>query len=74
MLLQEITASDGARAEKKKAEVQGVKDTLGGREATSIAEDKDIVEEDLLGGEARARRGGERAQAITAKDIGCSRR
>ena len=54
VLLQEITAST-AKAEKKKSEVQGVKDTLA-VEKDAIAEDKRIVDEDLAAASRRSTR------------------
>jgi hypothetical protein len=61
-LRQEITTST-ARAEKKKAEVQSVKDVLS-VEANAIGEDKAIVEADLLAAKPAL------DEAITGKDIG----
>jgi len=67
-MLQEITAST-AKAEKKKAEVQQVKDTLG-TEAAVIAQQKDAVEEDLLAAKPALDDAENALKAITAKDIG----
>ena len=67
VMLQEITAST-AKAEKKKAEVQQVKDTLG-TEAAVIAQQKDAVEEDLLAAKP-ALDDAENALGDHAKDIG----
>ena len=68
VMLQEITAST-AKAEKKKAEVQQVKDTLGS-EAAVIAQQKDAVEEDLLAAKPALDDAENALKAITAKDIG----
>ena len=67
-LLQEITTST-ARAEKKKAEVQSVKDVLS-VEADAIGEDKAIVEADLLAAKPALDEAEAALSAITAKDIG----
>ena len=67
-LLQEITAST-ARAEKKKGEVQAVKDVLS-VEADAIAEDKANVEADLLAAKPALDEAEAALSAITAKDIG----
>ena len=64
----EITTST-ARAEKKKAEVQSVKDMLAG-EAEVIGEDKRAVEEDLLAAKPALDEAEAALSAITAKDIG----
>eukprot|EP00966_Prymnesium_polylepis_P153707 3549567-Prymnesium_polylepis.1 len=68
VLLQEITAST-AKAEKKKAEVQAVKDTLAG-EADVIGQQKDSVEQDLLAAKPALDDAENALKAITAKDIG----
>eukprot|EP00327_Prymnesium_parvum_P015479 CAMPEP_0113272674 /NCGR_PEP_ID=MMETSP0008_2-20120614/23450_1 /TAXON_ID=97485 /ORGANISM="Prymnesium parvum" /LENGTH=4484 /DNA_ID=CAMNT_0000122153 /DNA_START=48 /DNA_END=13502 /DNA_ORIENTATION=+ /assembly_acc=CAM_ASM_000153 len=68
VLLQEITAST-AKAEKKKAEVQAVKDTLAG-EAEVIGSQKDSVEQDLLAAKPALDDAENALKAITAKDIG----
>jgi len=68
VLLQEITAST-AKAEKKKAEVQAVKDTLAG-EAEVIAGQKDTVERDLEAARPMLNEAENALKAITAKDIG----
>jgi len=68
VLLQEITAST-AKAEKKKAEVQAVKDTLAG-EAEVISSQKDSVEQDLLAAKPALDDAENALKAITAKDIG----
>ena len=68
VMLQEITAST-AKAEKKKAEVQQVKDTLG-TEAAVIAQQKDAVEEDLLAAKPALDDAENALTAITPKDIG----
>ena len=67
VLLQEITAST-AKAEKKKSEVQGVKDTLA-VEKDAIAEDKRIVDEDLAAAKPALDAAAEALNAITKKDI-----
>ena len=67
VLLQEITAST-AKAEKKKAEVQAVKDTLAG-EAEVIGEQKDSVEQDLLAAKPALDEAENALKAINAKDI-----
>jgi len=67
-MLQEITTST-ARAEKKKAEVQSVKDLLS-VEADAIAEDKAVVEGDLLAAKPALDEAEAALSAITAKDIG----
>ena len=68
VLLQEITAST-AKAEKKKAEVQAVKDTLAG-EAEVIGQQKDSVEQDLAAAKPALDDAENALKAITAKDIG----
>jgi len=68
VMLQEITAST-AKAEKKKTEVQAVKDTLGG-EAAVIGAFKDEVEKDLLAAKPALDDAENALKAITAKDIG----
>merc|ERR1719407_195907 len=68
VMLQEITAST-AKAEKKKAEVQAVKDTLG-QEAAVIGQQKDAVEEDLLAAKPALDDAENALKAITPKDIG----
>ena len=68
VLLQEITAST-AKAEKKKAEVQQVKDTLAS-EAEVIAQQKDTVERDLEAAKPMLAEAENALKAITAKDIG----
>ena len=68
VLLQEITAST-AKAEKKKAEVQAVKDTLA-TEAEVIAQQKDVVERDLEAAKPMLAEAENALSAITAKDIG----
>jgi len=68
IMLQEITAST-AKAEKKKAEVQAVKDTLGS-EAAVIGQQKDDVEKDLLAAKPALDDAENALKAITAKDIG----
>ncbi len=66
-LLQEITTST-AKAEKKKGEVQQVADQLKG-EKDIIAEDKRLVEEDLLAAKPALDGAREALNAITPKDI-----
>ena len=68
VLLQEITAST-AKAEKKKAEVQQVKDTLAG-EAEVIAQQKEQVEADLEAAKPLLDEAENAVKAINAKDIG----
>ena len=68
VLLQEITAST-AKAEKKKAEVQAVKDTLAG-EAEVIGSQKDSVEQDLLAAKPALDDAENALKAINQKDIG----
>jgi dynein heavy chain len=68
ILLQDITAST-AKAEKKKAEVQTVKDTLAG-EAHVIAMQKDTVERDLEAAKPMLQEAEDALKMITAKDIG----
>ena len=67
-MLQEITTST-ARAEKKKAEVQSVKDMLAS-EAEVIGEDKAAVEADLMAAKPALDEAEAALSAITAKDIG----
>ena len=67
-MLQEITGST-ARAEKKKAEVQSVKDALSS-EAAVIGEDKEAVEADLLAAKPALDEAEAALSAITGKDIG----
>ena len=68
VLLQEITAST-AKAEKKKAEVQQVKDTLAG-EAEVIGAQKDAVEKDLEAAKPMLEEADNAVKQITPKDIG----
>ena len=68
VLLQEITAST-AKAEKKKAEVQQVKDTLAG-EAEVIGQQKDAVEKDLELAKPMLEEADNAVKQITPKDIG----
>jgi dynein heavy chain len=68
VLLQEITAST-AKAEKKKAEVQQVKDTLS-TEAEVIAQQKDTVERDLEAAKPMLKEADQALDQITPKDIG----
>ena len=67
VLLGEITAST-AKAEKKKTEVQAVADLLTS-EKTVIADDKRLVEEDLLAAKPALDGAREALNAITPKDI-----
>lgn len=67
LLLQDITNST-SKAEKKKTEVQLVKDTLAS-EADVIAEDKRVVEEDLAAAKPALDEAEAALSAITAKDI-----
>ena len=66
-MLQDITAST-SKAEKKKSEVQAVKDTLAS-EREVIAEDKRIVEEDLMAAKPALDEAEAALSAITQKDI-----
>jgi dynein heavy chain len=68
VLLQEITAST-AKAEKKKAEVQQVKDTLSG-EAEVIGQQKETVERDLEAAKPMLDEADNAVKQITPKDIG----
>jgi len=68
VLLQEITAST-ARAEKKKAEVQDVKDKLAG-DADIIAGQKEAVERDLEAAQPALDAAQSALSAINPKDIG----
>ncbi|KAG8468097.1 hypothetical protein KFE25_007149 [Diacronema lutheri] len=68
VLLQEITTST-ARAEKKKAEVQGVKDQLAG-DADVIAAQKEAVERDLEAAQPALDAAQNALSSINAKDIG----
>lgn len=68
ILLQDITAST-AKAEKKKAEVQTVKDSLAS-EASQIAMQKDVVERDLEAAKPMLADAENALKMITAKDIG----
>jgi len=67
VLLQEITTNT-AKAEKKKAEVQGVKDVLAG-EADVIAGQKADVERDLAAAQPALDEAENALKAINAKDI-----
>lgn len=66
-LLQDITAST-SKAEKKKSEVQAVKDSLAA-EAELIAADKQAVEDDLAAAKPALDDAEAALSAITAKDI-----
>eukprot|EP00965_Chrysotila_dentata_P091801 3030879-Pleurochrysis_carterae.AAC.1 len=66
-ILQDITSST-AKAEKKKTEVQAVKDTLAS-EREVIAEDKRLVEEDLAAAKPALDEAESALNAITQKDI-----
>jgi len=68
LLLQDITAST-AKAEKKKSEVEQVKNVLAG-EAHEIALQKDVVEKDLAEAKPMLDEAENALKAITAKDIG----
>jgi len=68
LLLQDITVST-AKAEKKKAEVQAVKDTLAG-EAHQISMQKDTVEKDLEEARPMLAEAEQALSKITPKDIG----
>mmetsp|Transcript_22862 Transcript_22862/g.57026 ORF Transcript_22862/g.57026 Transcript_22862/m.57026 type:complete len:4419 (+) Transcript_22862:2-13258(+) len=68
VLLQEITTST-ARAEKKKAEVQGVKDQLAG-DADVIGSQKEAVERDLEAAQPALDAAQNALSSINSKDIG----